>query len=166
MLHKTHGLCSPLKLFFSADPATGWLKLAGISGPSDLDEVSVSPFLQPVGIPLNGTTTLWCISPPLPPPPVWCHQQICGGCRCPCPIICSINEGERGSDPILNPGSHCSNQDLCHWPSPPSLSGDPAGVSNSLWGSCEKSCNYFPSAAGFCDFSPHLYNYPVYVLCQ
>lgn len=63
----------------------GWLKLAGIWVSSPLDEVPVSPFLQPVQVPLDSTTAVWCILLA-----VQCHQQICWGCRCP--IIQSINE--------------------------------------------------------------------------
>ncbi|KAK4824703.1 hypothetical protein QYF61_017929 [Mycteria americana] len=53
----------------------------------ELPEVPVSPFLQPVKVPLNGSTTIWHIS----------HSfQSCIICKlvegAPCPIILIINE--------------------------------------------------------------------------
>ena len=55
----------------------------------ELREVPLSPILQPVEVPLNGSTTIWCISHP---------SQFC--------IICELAEG------ALCPIVHIINEDV------------------------------------------------------
>ncbi|KAK4811173.1 hypothetical protein QYF61_019804 [Mycteria americana] len=53
---------------------------------TELYEDPVSPFLQPVEVPLDGSTTLWCIH----------HSS----------QFCVISKLAEGSDPVLTPGVH------------------------------------------------------------
>lgn len=67
----------------------------------DRHEVPVSSFLQPVGVPLDGSKIFWCIG----------HSSQFGVIiklaeAALCAIIQIINKDVRGSDPVLIPGVH------------------------------------------------------------